>query len=196
MEDTLRSFLAYIESRAREDIRAVEEENRLRRQQETERFRQSAEQRAEGILRQGLSQVEGETSQLIAARQSEYRRELLAFRQSCARDTMARVRDKVRAYTGLVEYPERLVALTEKALQSLGSPAQAELYLRREDMPHGEYIRLRLKKTALSIREGDISMGGVIVADPKRGLRADLSFDTALADAQDRFGELSGLTIG
>ena len=60
----------------------------------------------------------------------------------------------------------------------------------------GEYIRLRLKDTALTVREGDIFLGGVIAADPARGLRADLSFDAAMADAESRFGEVSGLEIG
>lgn len=196
MEETLRHFLEDIQARVREDVQALEEENALCREREAAAYRQSAEQKAETIRRQGLAQVESEASQLIAARQAEYRRSLLERRQALAREAMGKVMVRVRAYSSLPEYPERLVAITEKALYSLGDPAQAEVYLRREDMTHGEYIRLRVKKTALTVREGDFTLGGVIVDCPQRGLRADMSFDAAMADARDRFGELSGLEIG
>lgn len=196
MEETLKSFLENIRSRAAEDIRALKEEAAVQREEVLNEFGREAERRAEDIRRKGLAQAESAGTQMVATRESEHRRQLLEYRQSCARKTMERVLEKVRAYTALPEYPERLLALTEKALHGLGDPARAELYLRREDMTHGEYIRLRLKDTALTVLEGDIFLGGIVLTDPVKGLRADLSFDAAMADAESRFGEVSGLEIG
>lgn len=196
MEETLKTFLESISQRAEEDIRALKEEASSQREEALAGFGREAERKAEEIRRKGMAQAGTAGAQMVAARESEHRRQLLEYRQACAQKTMERVLEKVRAYTTLPEYPERLLALTEKALHGLGDPASAELYLRREDMSHGEYIRLRLKDTALTVREGDIFLGGVIAADPARGLRADLSFDAAMADAESRFGEVSGLEIG
>ena len=196
MEETLKTFLESIARRAEEDLRVLREEAVAQKEEALESYRREAERKAEDIRRRGLAQAENTGTQMVAARESEHRRRLLECRQDGARKTMGRVLEKVRAYTTLPEYPERLLALTEKALAGLGSPAAAELYLRREDMGHGEYIRLRLKDTSLTLREGELFLGGVVVADPSRGLRADLSFDTAMADAAGRFGEISGLEIG
>ncbi len=196
MEEIKTYFLESISQRAEEDIRVLREEAASQREEALAGFGREAELRAEDIRRRGIAGAESEGARMLAARESEHRRQLLECRQTCARETMERVLEKVRAYTALPEYPERLLALTEKGLAALGEPGKAEVFLRREDMAHGEYIRLRLKTTDLTVREGDIFLGGVIVTDPARSLRADLSFDTAMADAEGRFGEVSGLEIG
>lgn len=196
MEEIRNHFLESISRRAKEDICTLREEARAQKEEILAGFSCQAELRAEDIRRRGLAGAESEAERLLAAGKSEHRRQLLEYRQLCSRETMELVLEKVKAYTALPEYPERLLALTEKGLAGLGNPKAAELYLRREDMAHGEYIRLRLKETELSLREGDIFLGGVIVADPARCLRVDLSFDTAMADAEARFGEVSGLEIG
>ena len=196
MEETLKIFLESISQRAAEEVRALKEEASAQREAALADFGHEAELRAADVRRRGIAEAESAGAQMIAARESKYRRTLLEYRQTCARETMERVLEKVKAYTALPEYPERLLALAEKGLQALGEPRKAELFLRREDMIHGEYIRLRLKDTDLTVREGDIFLGGLVVADPEKGLRADLSFDTAMADAEARFGEVSGLEIG
>lgn len=196
MEETRKIFLESISQRAAEEVRALKEEASAQREEAFAAFGREAELRAADVRRRGILEAESAGAQMIAARESEYRRMLLEYRQTCARETMERVLEKVKAYTALPEYPERLLALAEKGLQALGAPRKAELFLRREDMTHGEYIRLRLKDTDLTVREGDIFLGGLVVADPEKGLRADLSFDAAMADAEARFGEVSGLAIG
>ena len=196
MEETLKTFLESISQRAGEEIRALKADAAAQREEALADFSREAAQRAADSRRRGITEAESAGAHRVAAREAEYRRELLEYRQNCARETMERVLEKVKAYTALPEYPERLLALAEKGLAALGAPQKAELYLRREDMTHGEYIRLRLKDTDITVREGDIFLGGVVLADPEKGLRADLSFDTAMADAEERFGEVSGLEIG
>lgn len=195
MEETLKCFLDTIAAAAREDRLLVEQEAAAAREEAMERLRREAEQTAEQVRRAGLAQVQSAGAETLAARRTENRRELLERRKNYSYETMVKVKAKTRGYTTLPEYPERLLALVEKALDCLGRPQTGVLYLRREDMGHGSYIRPRVRDTILSLEEGDFALGGVIVACPERGLRADLSFDTAFQDAVDRFGELSGLGL-
>lgn len=195
MDETLKCFLDTIAEASGEDRARAEEEASAIREELTERLRWEAEQAA-GLVRQaGLAQVQSAGTEALAARRTENRRELLERRREYAGEIMVKVKARTRGYTTLPEYPERLLALVEKALDHLGRPATGILYLRREDMGHGNYIRCRVKNTILSLEEGDFALGGVIVACPERGLRADLSFDTAFQDAADRFGEISGLGL-
>lgn len=196
MEETLNTFLESIRSRAEEELSAIRAEVAAEREEAMAGFCCEAERKAEDIRSRGLARAESAGVHMVAARENENRRELLECRQACARETMTLVREKVKAYTALPEYPERLAALAEKALAALGSPARAEIYLRREDMSLGEYIRLRLKGREIAVKEGDILLGGLIALVPDGGLRADLSFDSAMEDAEARFGEVSGLEIG
>lgn len=195
MNETLKCFVESIQRAAREDISLVSEEISLCKQEELLRLREEAETQAEQIRKDGLAQVRSTGEQLLAARETENRRKLLAYRQSCAEETMARVLEKTRRYTTLPEYPERLVTLTEKALEALGRPGEAVLYLRREDGAHGAYIRHRIKGVSLTLAEGDFVLGGVQVACPGKGRRADMSFDAALPEGEALFGEISGLGL-
>lgn len=195
MEETRKCFLETIAAAAREDTALVEQEAAAAREEAMDRLRREAEQTAEQVRRAGLAQVQSAGAETLAARRTENRRELLERRKTYSHETMVKVKAKTRGYTTLPEYPERLLALVEKALAHLGSPQTAVLCLRREDMGHGSYIRHRVRDTILSLEEGEFSLGGVIVACPERGLRADLSFDSAFQDASERFGELSGLGL-
>ncbi len=195
MNETLKCFLENIQAAAEEDIRLKTEEASARMEEELERIRREAETMGEELRRTGIAQVQSAGAQELAARETENRQKLLARRQACAGETMALVLDKLRRYTALPEYPERLVALTEKALAALGGPKEAILCLRREDMAHGAYIGRRIRGVALSLQEGDMALGGVQVVCPGAGRRVDMSFDATLREAENRFGEISGLGI-
>ena len=195
MEETLKYFLDTIAAAAREDVAQAEQEAAAAREEAMERLRRDAEQEAEQVRRAGLVQVQSAGAEKLAARRTENRRELLERRKEYSYETLVKVKARTRGYTTLPEYPERLLALVEKALDHMGRPTSGVLYLRKEDMGHGSYIRPRVRDTILSLEEGDFSLGGVIVACPEWGLRADLSFDTAFQDAAERFGELSGLGL-
>lgn len=195
MEDTLRHFLENIAEQVREEVSFLEAETAALRTQEAEKYRLSAEAKAEEIRRAGIARAENEAAQRIAACRADCRRKLFERRQELMEATMEKVLEQVKGYTALPEYPERLTVLTEKALAALGQPAAAEVWLRREDLSHGAYIKLRMKKTAITVREGDFSLGGVQVTCAEKGLRADMSFDTAMTDAEARLGELAGLEL-
>lgn len=195
MNETLKCFMENIRAAAEEDVRLVTEESAAGMQEELARIRREAEEKGAAARRTGIAQVQSAGEQKIAARETENRRKLLGHRQACAEKTMAHVLEKIRRYTTLPEYPERLVALTEKALNALGQPKEAVLYLRREDMGHGAYVCCRIKGVSLGLEEGDFALGGVQVACPKLGRRADMSFDVSLRDAESRFGQISGLGL-
>ena len=195
MNETLNCFLENIRAAAEKDCRALAEEAALQQQEELARIRREVAAGGEDIRRAGIAKAQTAGQQRLAARETENRRKLLAHRQTRAEQTMKLVLEKIRRYTAQPEYPERLVALTEKALEALGRPEEAVLYLRREDMAHGGYIGRRIQGVELSVEEGDMMLGGVQLACPGTGRRADMSFDAALREGERRFGEISGLGL-
>ncbi len=195
MEKKLKYFLENIHARSQRELEqldlslaAVQEEAR----------KEGAAAAAEKVARykeQALSELRNVNQVELDARQTENRRRLLEQRQVWADETAAKVTARVRDYTAGPEYPGRLAALLASALDVLGRGGPVTVYLRREDMALAGELQMTAKGAALSFMEGEFGLGGLIAASPKLGRRVDLSFDTALEAARDRFGELAGLEL-
>lgn len=195
MERKLKYFLENIRARSQKELEQLDLS--LTEVQEEAR-KEGAAAAAEKVARykeQALSELRNVNQVELDARHTENRRRLFEQRQVWADETAARVTAMVRDYTAGLEYPARLSALLASALDVLGRSGPVTVYLRREDMALSGALQKTAKGAALSFQEGDFGLGGLIAASPKVGRRVDLSFDTALEEARDRFGELAGLEL-
>ena len=77
MEEIKTYFLESISQRAEEDIRVLREEAASQREEALAGFGREAELRAEDIRRRGIAGAESEGARMLAARESEHRRQLL-----------------------------------------------------------------------------------------------------------------------
>lgn len=195
MDETLKRFLDSIERRSGEEIAALEQKASETRAARMEQLGHEAQQKAERYRDSAMSSVRSAGRRKLAVQQAENRRQLLEFRRKCAEETSRAVLEKIRAYTEDAQYKIALCKLTERALRALGEPDSAVVYLRKEDIAQGAFIAEGLPGRSLRFAEGSFVLGGVIVGAPDRGQRADLSFDTGLTGAQERFGELSGMEL-
>lgn len=196
MDVTLQTFLASIDAQAQEDIDAltseVADDHRIR----TEHVRADAERRAEASRQAELSAIAQEQRVISDTRGAEDRRSLLAYREACSREVTEEVVSRVQAFTASAEYPAHLAVLAARGIRALGgNEGCVRVYIRREDMPLADGLRAGLLPASVTTEEGDFALGGVIVELPERGLRADLTFETALREAQDSFGEIFGMEI-
>lgn len=196
MDETLQCFLEGIEAQAQADIQALTDSVAAQNREKEEAVRRSVRSQAEEYRRRETAQVQNAGLLAQAARRAENRRRLLAYRQSCAEKTMEAVRAKLAVYTQGKEYGARLVTLMKRGAGALNAGSgPVTVYLRREDMGWADTLYRRAGDLAVTVREGDFALGGLIVTAPAQGRRADMTFDTALRDAWERFGEIAGLEL-
>ena len=193
MEETLKYFLEDIQAQARRELEALSEDVTARQQTELDQARAQAQQAADRYRERALGQVRNAGAVQVAAQAAENRRKLLQQRQAWAEEACDEVIARVHEFTAGKKYPARLADMLGQALDTLGRGGVATVYMRREDMPLVNALRPKERDTQLNVLEGDMTLGGMVVV--KDGRRMDLSFDTALEAAREKFGELAGLAL-
>jgi vacuolar-type H+-ATPase subunit E/Vma4 len=196
LEQTVQCFLSAIEAQSQEELQALTDSVAADNAAREEKVRQAAQEQGEISRQAGIAQVENAGMLTVAARRAENKRRLLAYRLECEKQAVAETTERVRAYVKGPDYHERLAQLLEQGLKALNAgTGPAVVYLRREDMAQAEALRKKQRGVNLTVQEGDFALGGLMVALPSRGQRIDLTFDTGLRQAQERFGEIAGLEI-
>ena len=193
MEETLKFFLETIEAQARQELEELSADVTARQQADLEAARTQAQRAADRYRERELAQVRNAGAVQVAAQAAENRRKLLQQRQAWAEEVCEDVIARVREFTAGQKYPARLAAMLSQALDTLGRGGIATVYMRKEDFPLVNALRRKEQTTQLNVLEGDMTLGGMIVA--KDGRRMDMSFDLALETARARFGELAGLAL-
>jgi len=131
----------------------------------------------------------------ISAAKNENHHSLLQYREDCAKEVFAAARRKIELFTKSEEYAPHMAALLGRAIDQIGYGFAADVYLRPEDMHLTQYLLESTTGVSLRFEEAPFVMGGLRLVCPARGLRVDLSFDTALSDRIGHFSELSGITV-
>ena len=195
MEKKLQYFLENIQVHAQRDLDDLAGTVSESQRQAIQEAKAHAKAAAERYKSTELAQLRNVGQVQVDARQAENRRRLLEQRQAWGAEVTRQVVQKVRDYAAGKEYPARLESLLSQALDALGRDGSTVVYLRREDMSLAERLQKKERGVQLSFREGDFVLGGLIGLSEKTCRRADLSFDTALEEAQARFSELAGLEL-
>ena len=124
------------------------------------------------------------------------RRTLLRFREDCANEVFAAVRERARQAAASGDYPGLLASLLNKGLAAMAGARSARVLLRPEDMVHADALKEAAEgDVELEFEEGDFLLGGLIVECPELSRLADLSFDSALEDLKGRFSEITGFNV-
>ena len=126
---------------------------------------------------------------------ADNRRAMLDYRESCAQDVFEALPERIRAFTESDAYPAHMVRLLRRAYESIGGNAPMELCLREKDMHLREKLCAALPEATLTVVEGNFTLGGLCLSCPDKRMRADLSFDSAMADMVGHFSELSGMEM-
>lgn len=195
MEKKVRYFLENIHAQVKRDLDQLDLSLAAIQTEAREEGAAAAAKKVARYKERELSELRNVSQVEVDARRTENRRKLLEQRQAWADETAARVVARVKDYTAGSEYPARMAALLRSGLDALGRDGPLTVYLRREDLFLAERLKKSAKGVPLSFEEGEFSLGGLILSSPETGRRADLSFDTALDAARDRFSELAGLEL-
>lgn len=155
----------------------------------------SLEQEAERYKAAKISEIHARENRRINTRMTENKQKLLQFREACAKEDYQQVQDRLKAFTQEPAYPEHLKRLLERALRLLSRDSKADVFLRPEDMRFADELKRAVPDYNLTFRPGHLHSGGLQLVCYDRGMRVDMSFDSALGDLVGHFAEISGMNI-
>lgn len=132
-------------------------------------------------------------SKRVAAHRGEVRHNQFRFREDCAAEVYDMVRSKLNSFTQSGDYAEHLAVMLLRAREHVGNDSDICVYLRSEDMQLCDFLREKIPGAFAKFAEGTFELGGFQMACPSRGIRVDMSFDSALSDIIGHFSDLSGM---
>ena len=169
-----------LEQRHREDMKRRGDEVRIM----SERYEQTR-----------LAEISSREERRISAHRNRNKHISLQYREECANVVFEMARAHVYEYTKSDEYSKHLIELLKKAMDQFDPDSEAEVLLRTEDMGLKDMLRNAVPDTVLCFREGRFTIGGIRLVCKSRGLRIDMSFDTAFSDLFGHFSEISGMHL-
>ncbi len=191
----LKGFVDSIMAESERESAGILSDLKRRRDAELAVIKRELESEVAGYYERRSLEIKTRESTRVSARAAENKRQLLQFREDCAKNVFAEVQKKIKSFTESEEYPEHLGKLLRKAVGQLGYGFAAEVHLRREDMKYSGFLLTQVSGVSLGFREDAFELGGLRLVCPARGRRIDLSFDSALSDLVGHFSELTGMLV-
>lgn len=141
-----------------------------------------------------VSRIRGEQGRKVSQRLLENKRALSRRREEIADEVFALVRERIAAFTRTPAYRQRLQELLKESLAALPGAEDVVVTLREEDLPLARDLRAAAGRP-ITVEAGPIRLGGLIVRSDSLGLRADASFDCAMAGLDGHFARVVGLSL-
>ena len=141
-----------------------------------------------------VSRIRGEQGRKVSQRLLENKRALSRRREEIADEVFALVRERIAAFTRTPAYRQRLQELLKESLAALPGAEDVVVALREEDLPLAKDLRAAAGRP-ITVEAGPIRLGGLIVRSDSLGLRADASFDCAMAGLDGHFARVVGLSL-
>ncbi len=142
-----------------------------------------------------VAEVRAQEMRRVNSVLADNRRAMLDYRESCAKEVFSALPERIRRFTESPDYAPHMVKLLRRAHEAIGGDTPMEMYLREADMGLSELLRSALPGVSLTVMEGDFKLGGLCLYCPDKHVRADLSFDSAMADMVGHFSELAGMEM-
>lgn len=186
-EKKLEAFTAVMISEATEQSRVITDA--LRSAEDEKMAKAEAQINAEvgKYTRTRIADITAAENHRISSHMMDGKHELLEYRENCAKEIYAEISRRIAEFTASDGYLPHLKLLLSRALAAFGYGFSAELILRREDMRFADELIGSVSGVSLSAFEGSFTLGGLCLNCPARGIRADLTFDSTLADMRGHF---------
>lgn len=194
-EKKLEAFTDAIIAKAFEDSQGIVCELSQKEQEIISKKKAEIEAEANRYAETKISEIRAREAYRINSRVTENKRTLLQYREDCANETNAAVRERIARFTESEEYLPHLKNLLKKAVDVFGYGFAAEIQLRPEDMHFADELVQSVSGVSLAFSEGNFELGGLCLYCPAKGKQVDLTFDEALNGPMDHFAEITGLRV-
>ena len=194
-DNKLAAFMAAMVSAAETEAAEVRSDAAEEEAAALEECRAGMERDRERRIAAAEADARSQEDKRVTAAAFAAKHELLRFREDCADEVFAAVRERIRQAAAGEGYGAMLRALLEKALAALRGAESETVYLRAEDMGQAGGLKAAFPGVELDFAEGEQALGGLIAECPQLSRRADLTFDSALEDLEGRFAETTGFSM-
>ena len=185
----LDSFIKEIMSDAKNESESILASVERDRRRALESARNEYRVEAESFYQSEIIRIRAESGRAISQKLMDNKRVLHQYRQEQTDELTKDVIRKLEAYTQTPEYIDHLHKLLGSALAQFHYEPVV-VYLRPADVAMAAQVGQALPRAGITFEEGAIQLGGLICECPKRRLRADLTFDSRLAEISSRYSEL------
>jgi len=195
LEQKLDIFREAVLNKSSAEAAGIRESLEVRHREDIKRIGYQLREQSDRYEQAKKSDISIREARRVSFHRNHNKHVLLQYREDCAKEVFAMARERVEEYVRSDEYPLHLAELLKKAIMQLGYGFEAEVYLRPEDMALEQTLTSAATGAMLSFYEGVFTLGGIRLVCPSRGLRIDMSFDSAFTDLIGHFSELSGMHL-
>lgn len=193
LEKKLDAFTEVMISEATEQSRAITEELRRAEAEQMAKAEARIKAEVEKYTRNRIAEITAAENHRISTCMTDGQHRLLEYREACAQEIYADIARRIAEFTSSEEYLPHLKKLLQRAISAFGYGYSAEILLRSEDMKYSSELVGSVSGVSLTVSEGSFVLGGLCLNCPARGKRADLTFDSALADMKGHVSDYTGI---
>lgn len=191
----LEAFTDTIIAQATDEANAITTELRAKQEDLVKKAEAEIAAETDRSTKAAVAEIKAEQERRITAQRNQNKHAMLEFREQCATETYNAVLKKIGEFTSSNDYLTHLKEQLKSAVATLGEGAEAEVYLRAEDLRFADELLTTVPGAHLAFSEGDFALGGLRIFCPAKGQRIDMSFDTALGDMVGHITELTGMDV-
>lgn len=146
-------------------------------------------------IKDEISRIKSIEGKRLSKKLLDAKRILFLRRNEITNAVFSELRLRITAYTATPEYAQQLVRLSSKAASMLGTCPDIIAYLRHADMQFADTLKPVFAPNDVLIREGNLTLGGIIVESKSMRMRIDESFDLSMEERYEHFTEMFGVSL-
>lgn len=178
------------------------EEQRSKVLAEIEEYRKTQMEEAEEeilnetyvMIQNEITAVKNAHSRKISLSELEHRRKLLLLREEIGSKVFEEASKRILAFGATPDYVDFVCSLIRESAKEMPE-GETVIRVRASDLVHADAFVAAFGKPAACEADPDISLGGAVLFNQKRGVMIDQTLDLRLSGQKDWFAASSGLTI-
>lgn len=179
------------------------EEQRSKILDEIEEYRKSQMEKAEEeilhdayiMIQNEIASIKNKHSRKISLTELEGRRSLLLLREQLTGKVFDEAASRILAFTKTGEYKSYLCGLVKNCCAAVPE-GSVEIKVKKDDLAFSDALIAASGRDAKVAESVGITIGGVLVSNPEKGVVVDETLDLKLSSQKDWFTSESGLSIG
>lgn len=179
------------------------EEQRSKILDEIEEYRKSQMEKAEEeilhdayiLIQNEIAAIKNQHSRKISLTELEGRRSLLLLREQLTGKVFDEAASRILDFTKTGEYKAFLCSLVKSCCEAIPT-GKVEIRVKKDDLAFSDDLISASGRDAKVVESVGITLGGVLVSNPEKGVVMDETLDLKLSSQKDWFTSESGLSIG
>lgn len=179
------------------------EEQRSKILKEIEDYRKNEMEKAEEeilheayvMIQNEIAAIKNKHSRKISLAELDGRRKLLTLREELSGKVFDEAAEKLLDFTKTEDYKSYLSEAVKKCCSEIPD-GEIVIEVKNDDLQYSDILVKTSGRSAAVKATHNITIGGVLISSPSRGIVVDETLDLKLSSQKDWFASESGLSIG